>query len=234
MVDQLESFDYDVVVIGAGFGGITALHRLREDNYRVRVFEAGPSVGGTWYWNRYPGARVDIESLEYSLPFPELQKHWSWSEKYAAQPELLAYMNWVVDQVGIRDGIEFNTRLSSAEFLGEANGWRLLLSQDGATREVTSRYLILATGFLSVPNVPKIAGIDEFAGEYLHSTAWPSEGVDLAGKSVGVLGTAASGVQIIQTIAPEVAHITVFQRTANWCSPLRNESMRPDYISWVH
>ena len=234
MGDQLEDFDYDVVVIGAGFGGITALHRLRKRGLRVRVFDAAPSVGGTWYWNRYPGARVDIESLEYSLPFPELQRDWKWSEKYAGQPELLTYMNWVVDRVGIRDGIELNTRLTSAEFQSDTNGWNLTLQRDGSAVEIRAQYLILATGFLSVPNVPDIPGLKDFAGEYLHSTAWPEGGVDLAGKRVGVLGTAASGVQIIQTLAPTVEHLTVFQRTANWCSPLRNEAMRPEYQEWVH
>ncbi len=234
MVDQSDSFDFDVVVIGAGFGGITALHKMRQAGLRVRVFESAPSVGGTWYWNRYPGARVDIESLEYSLPFPDLQRDWQWSEKYASQPELLSYMNWVVDRLELRDGIELETRLTSAAFDSEREGWNLVLERAGSAREFTTRYLLLATGFLSVPNVPKIPGLTDFTGEYLHSTAWPETGVNLAGKRVGVLGTAASGVQIIQTVAPTVEHLTVFQRTANWCSPLRNQAMPPEYQKWVH
>ena len=233
MAGLTDNFDYDVTVIGAGFGGITALHKLRSSGLRVRVFEAAPSVGGTWYWNRYPGARVDIESLEYSLPFPDLQQEWSWSEKYAAQPELLAYMTWVVDRLDLREDIELHTRLVSAEFMTDANGWRITLARGGRVQEITTRYLVLATGFLSVPNVPNIPGLEDFAGTYLHSTAWPEQGVELSGKRVGVLGTAASGIQIIQTIAPEVSHLTVFQRTANWCSPLRNEPMHPEYQTWA-
>jgi cyclohexanone monooxygenase len=234
MVDHCDDFDFDVAVIGAGFGGITAVHKLGGAGLRVRAFDAAPSVGGTWYWNRYPGARVDIESLEYSLPFPELQRDWKWSEKYAGQPELLTYMKWVVDQLHLEDRIELNTRLITARFDDQRAGWDLIFETNGERRQVTAKNLLLATGFLSVPNVPRIPGLTDFEGEYLHSTAWPEDGVDLTGKRVGVLGTAASGVQIIQSVAPVVEHLTVFQRTANWCSPLRNEKMRPDYQQWVH
>jgi cyclohexanone monooxygenase len=212
--------DHDVIIIGAGFSGLHQLHRLRETGFDARVIEAGDDVGGTWYWNRYPGARCDIESVEYSYSFdPELQQEWEWSERYAAQPELLAYAQHVADRYRLRDGITFGTRVQAMSWEEGPSHW-VVSTDDGAS--TTASYVIAATGCLSVPSRPRFEGLDDFAGEVYWTSTWPHEGVDLTGKRVGVIGTGSSGLQTITTIAPVVGSLTVFQRTPSFAVPAHN------------
>jgi cation diffusion facilitator CzcD-associated flavoprotein CzcO len=212
--------DCEAFVIGAGIAGLYALYRLRQLGLRVQGCESGPDVGGVWYWNRYPGARFDSESYTYCYSFSEeLLNEWNWRERFAAQPEILAYINHVADRFGLRRDIAFETRVVAARFDEREQLW--LVETDRGTRTRT-RYLISAAGVLSVPQLPDIAGTDDFRGEIMHTARWPHQGTGLSGKRVGVVGTAATGVQVIQTIAGEVASLTVFQRTANWCVPQRN------------
>ena len=207
----------DVVVVGAGFAGLYALHGLRERGLTARGFEAGGDVGGTWYWNRYPGARVDIESLQYCFHFsPEIREEWFWSERFASQPELLRYFNYVADRFDLRRDIEFDTRVVSAVFDDVTNLWTVGTDK-GDTVKAT--YCIMGTGLLSAPYSPPFPGVEDFQGEWYHSSRWPHEEVDLSGKRVGIIGTGSTGIQIVQTIAPEVGHLTVFQRTANYTTP---------------
>jgi cyclohexanone monooxygenase len=223
--------DRDVVVVGAGFGGINALHVLREQGLDAVLLERADGVGGTWYWNRYPGARVDIESMEYSYGFSdELQQEWSWSERYAGQPEVRRYLDWVTDRLGLRDHMRFSTPVTGASWSESARRWRV---RAGDSETYEARFLVLATGFLSAPVLPDIPGLPGFGGDLVHTAAWPADGVELAGRRVGVIGTAASGVQVIQEIASVVERLTVFQRTANWCFPLRNRPMDPGYEAFV-
>ncbi|WP_433504853.1 flavin-containing monooxygenase [Pseudonocardia halophobica] len=226
----------DVVVVGAGFAGLNALYTLRERGHSVVVLEAGDSVGGTWYWNRYPGARVDIESLEYSYGFrDDLQQEWSWSEKYAGQPEVERYLNWVADRLELRSSIRFRRRVVEMEFDDAAGSWHTVATADpdGTTETFRSAHVVLATGFLSVPAFPDIPGLQSFQGELVHTGAWPEPGPRTEGRRVGVVGTAASGVQVVQELAGKAGHLAVFQRTANWCFPLRNRPMDPDYERFV-
>jgi cation diffusion facilitator CzcD-associated flavoprotein CzcO len=212
--------DYDAIIIGAGISGMYQLYRLRELGLRVRVFEAGTGVGGTWYWNRYPGARFDSESYSYSYSFSqELLQEWNWSEHFAAQPETLRYLNHVADKFDLRRDIQFNSRVASAQYQDDTRSWDVML-QDGS--RFRSRFLITAVGPLSAPTLPRIEGVDSFQGQSFHTYLWPHEPVDFAGKRVAVIGTGATGVQTIQTIAKSVGHLTVFQRTPNWCAPLHN------------
>ncbi|WP_110943906.1 flavin-containing monooxygenase [Streptomyces niger] len=212
--------DHDVLIIGAGFAGLYQLHRLRELGHDARIIEAGDDVGGTWYWNRYPGARCDIESVEYSYSFdPELQDEWDWSERYAAQPELLAYAQHVADRYGLREDITFGTRVERLDWDDEAGRWTVT-TDDGASR--TARYVIAATDCLSVPSRPQFDGLTDFAGEVYRTSRWPHEGVDLAGKRVAVIGTGSSGLQTITAIAPVVGELTVFQRTPSYAVPAHN------------
>lgn len=217
--------DVDVVVVGAGFAGMYMLHRLREAGLSGQVFEAGTGVGGTWYWNRYPGARCDVESLEYSYSFDEdLQQEWEWTERYSGQPEILRYANHVADRFGLRDGILFDTRVLSATFDEVENTWAVM-THDGAT--TTSRFFVMATGCLSSANTPDIKGKETFAGEQYHTGRWPHEGVDFTGKRVGIVGTGSSAVQAIPVIAEECAELIVFQRTAQYTIPARNRALEP-------
>jgi cyclohexanone monooxygenase len=210
----------DLLIVGAGFGGLYMLHTARQRGLKARVIEAADGVGGTWYHNRYPGARVDIQSLEYSFGFDDaLQQEWSWSERYAAQPELLAYANHVADRYRLRDGIDLNTRLVGAEWDEAAQCWQAR-ADDGRTW--SARHLVLATGPLSTPSTPDFPGIADFQGRVLHTARWPKDAVDLRGQRVGVIGTGSSGVQTITTIAPEVAQLTVFQRTPSYAVPAHN------------
>lgn len=213
--------DHDVLVIGAGFAGLYQLHRLRQLGFDTRVIEAGDDVGGTWYWNRYPGARCDIESIEYSYSFdPELEQEWNWSERYAAQPELLAYLQHVAQRFDLRRGITFGTRVEKLEWDDRANQWTVR-TDDGAS--CTARFVIAATGSLSVPSRPEFEGIEDFRGGLYWTSSWPHEGVDLAGKRVAVIGTGSSGLQAITAIAPVVGQLTVFQRTPCFAVPAHNE-----------
>jgi cation diffusion facilitator CzcD-associated flavoprotein CzcO len=212
--------DYDVIIIGAGMSGLYQLYRLRERGFRVRVFEAGTDVGGTWYWNRYPGARFDSESYSYGYSFSkELLQEWEWSEHFAGQPETLRYLNHVADKFDLRRDIRFRSRVTAAAYDEDARGWTITLEDSSC---FTTRFLITAIGPLSTPTLPNIAGRDDFKGASFHTARWPKEPVDFAGKRVAVIGTGATGVQTIQTIAGEVGHLTVFQRTPNWCAPLHN------------
>ncbi len=222
----LEHGRFDAIIVGAGVGGLYAIHRLRQLGLKVRAFEAGDGVGGTWYWNRYPGCRCDVESLEYSYSFSdELQQEWHWPERYGTQPEILRYINHVADRFDLRRDVEFNTRVKEAVFDDETNTWTVK-TDTGNT--ATSRYCIMATGNLSTPRKPNIAGLENFEGKWYHTGLWPHEGVDFSGLRVGVIGTGSSGVQSIPIIARQAKHLYVFQRTANFTLPARNVPMPPE------
>jgi cation diffusion facilitator CzcD-associated flavoprotein CzcO len=214
------ALDYDAIIIGAGMSGMYQLYRLRELGMRVRVFEAGTGVGGTWYWNRYPGARFDSESYSYGYSFSkELLEEWDWSEHFAGQPETLRYLNLVADRFDLRRDIQFESRVTAAIYHEDTRSWNVTL-QDGS--RLRTRFLITAIGPLSAPTMPRIEGVDTFRGKSFHTARWPHEPVDFTGQRVAVIGTGATGVQTIQTIAKSVGHLTVFQRTPNWCAPLHN------------
>ena len=222
---------FDAIVVGAGFAGIYMLHRLKQQGLNSRVYEAGTGVGGTWFWNRYPGARCDIPSMEYSYQFSdELQQEWEWTEKYATQPEILKYAEHVVGRFDLGEDIQFETRVSSAVF-DEAKGcWQLQLDTD---ETVLTKYVVMATGCLSVPNFPRISGIDDFTGPIYHTGLWPHEGVDFKGKKVAVIGTGSSAIQSLPIIAAEASTLTIFQRTANYSIPARNEPLEPGYVDEI-
>jgi len=214
------AFDYDAVIVGAGVAGLYALYKLKEIGLTVCAFETGSDVGGVWYWNRYPGARFDSESYTYCYSFSkELLDEWTWRERFAAQPEILAYLNHVADRFELRRDIRFETRIVAATYDEQGGGWLVETDQGSTAR---SRFLVTAAGGLSRHQLPDIEGVEEFAGETFHTARWPKDGVDLSNKRVGVLGTGATGVQVIQTIASEVRQLTVFQRTPNYCVPQRN------------
>lgn len=216
----------DVVIVGAGVAGLQMLHQVRELGLTVRVFEAGGDVGGTWYWNRYPGARCDVESLEYSYQFSEeLQQDWEWTERYSGQPEILRYINHVVERFDLRRDIRFDTRVAALTYDESADRWTV---RTEAGEEVTARFVIMATGCLSSANVPNIVGMETFAGEIYHTGRWPHEPVDLTGKRIGVIGTGSSGVQAIPVIAQEAGELYVFQRTAAYTLPARNQPLDPE------
>jgi cation diffusion facilitator CzcD-associated flavoprotein CzcO len=218
--DAAADLDFDVIIIGAGMSGLYQLYRMRELGLRVRVFETGTNIGGTWYWNRYPGARFDSESYSYGYSFSkELLEEWDWSEHFAGQPETLRYLNHVADKFDLRRDIEFCSRVTAAVYDEEARSWTVKLEDESTYR---TRFLITAIGPLSTPTLPRIEGRDSFQGQSFHTARWPKTPVALVGKRVAVIGTGATGVQTIQTIAGEVGHLTVFQRTPNWCAPLHN------------
>ena len=218
--------NFDAIIVGAGVGGLYAIYRLRKLGLKVRAFEAGDGVGGTWYWNRYPGCRCDVESLEYSYSFSdELQQEWHWPERYGTQPEILRYINHVADRFDLRRDIEFNTRVKEAVFDSKTNLWTVKTDKGHIA---TARYCIMATGNLSTPRKPSIAGLESFKGKWYHTGLWPHEGVDFTGLRVGVIGTGSSGVQSIPIIAKQAKHLYVFQRTANFSLPARNAPMPPD------
>jgi len=217
---------FDVVVVGAGFAGMYMLHRLRGLGFSARVYEQGSDVGGTWYWNRYPGARCDIESMQYSYSFSEeLQQDWNWSERYAPQPEILKYAQHVADRFGLRPDIVFNTRVERAEFDERDGRWEVATS-DGRT--VRARFVVLATGCLSNARMPDIKGLAGFAGKVYHTGHWPHEGVDFTGLRVGVVGTGSSAIQSVPVIAEQARHLFVFQRTPNFSIPARNAALTAD------
>jgi cation diffusion facilitator CzcD-associated flavoprotein CzcO len=212
--------DYDAIIIGAGMSGLYQLYRLRELGLKVRVLEAGTNVGGTWYWNRYPGARFDSESYSYGYSFStELLQEWDWSEHFAGQPETLRYLNHVAEKFDLCRDIQFRSLVTAAHYDENTRTWSIALD-DGS--QFRTRFLITAIGPLSTPTLPHIEGRDSFRGESFHTARWPHEPVDFTGKRVAVIGTGATGVQTIQTIAGSVGHLTVFQRTPNWCAPLHN------------
>ncbi|CAN5690271.1 NAD(P)/FAD-dependent oxidoreductase [soil metagenome] len=239
---------YDAVVIGAGLTGMYQLYKLRELGMSVRGYEIAPDVGGTWYWNRYPGCRVDTESFAYCYAFShELLQEWTWTEHYASQPEVLRYLNYAADKMDIRKDFQFETMVNKVEYDEVANFWTVQLG-DGSS--VRTRFLISAAGPLSVPQMPNYKGIDEFRGESYHSYYWPRDTqggtgglpVDLRGKRVGVIGTGSTGVQIITQVAKTAGELFVFQRSPNWCTPLRNsplpkekmDSIKADYDTFLN
>ena len=212
--------DYDAIVIGAGVSGLYQLYKLRELGLKTLVLEDGTNVGGTWYWNRYPGARFDSESWTYGYSFSEeLLQEWNWAEHFASQPETERYLNYVADKFDLRRDIQCGSRVSAAHYREETRSWDVILD-DG--RYYRTRLLITAIGVLSAPTMPRIAGVETFKGQSCHTAHWPKEPVNFEGKRVAVIGTGATAVQTIQTIAKEVGHLTVFQRTPNWCAPLHN------------
>jgi cyclohexanone monooxygenase len=223
--------DFDVVIVGAGFAGMYMLHRLRNLGMSVRVIESAAGVGGTWYWNRYPGARCDVESMQYSYSFsPEIQHEWTWSELFASQPEILRYANFVADRLDLKRDIQFDTFVTSARFDDAAHRWTIATDR-GET--CSARFCVMATGCLSNARVPDFKGLDGFKGDTYHTGHWPHEGVDLSGKRVGVIGTGSSAIQAIPVMAEQARELIVFQRTPNFSIPSRNSPMTDHYEqSW--
>jgi len=229
-VRQLDvDVDVDVVVVGAGFAGLYLLHRLRQAGIAARCFEAGADVGGTWYWNRYPGARCDVESMQYSYAFSDaLQQEWQWSEVFAGQPEILRYAGHVADRFDLRRDISFNTRITAASYDAQARRWTVTTDHGDV---ISCQFCVMATGCLSEGKLPEIAGLDSFRGPLYHTGRWPHEGVDFSGLRVGVIGTGSSAIQAVPEIARQAAALVVFQRTPNYSIPARNRPMTPDYAS---
>jgi cation diffusion facilitator CzcD-associated flavoprotein CzcO len=219
---------FDAVIIGAGFAGLHMLWRLRQSGLKVRVLEEGDGVGGTWYWNRYPGARCDTESVEYSFGFDEdLQQEWSWTEKYSAQPEILSYANHVADRFDLRKDIQFESRVASCTYDDERELWVIRTERCDSFE---AKFCITATGCLSAPNFPEIPGLKSFNGRLVHTGRYPKEGIDFKGKKVGFVGTGATGIQAIPEIAKEADHLYVFQRTPNFALPARNRPIDQDDV----
>jgi cation diffusion facilitator CzcD-associated flavoprotein CzcO/acetyl esterase/lipase len=228
-----QQVDFDAIVVGAGFSGLHMLHSLRKQGLSVKVYERGGGVGGTWYWNRYPGARCDSESVYYMFSdhlSEDILDKWTWTERYAAQPEILRYLDFVTDQMDLRRDIQFNADIVSAVYDARRNAWDVRLA-DGSTS--SSRFLVTAVGCLSSTNTPKFPGIDTFSGESYHTGAWPHEEVDFTGKRVAVIGTGATAVQAVPEIAKQAAQVWVFQRTPNYDIPGRNGPLAPDYVAQV-
>ncbi|QYB00374.1 NAD(P)/FAD-dependent oxidoreductase (plasmid) [Rhodococcus sp. USK10] len=216
----------DALVVGGGVSGIYALYRLNEQGHSVRLVERGSGLGGTWFWNRYPGARFDSDSYSYGYFFSEiLAEEWQWSEHYAGQPEIERYFNFVVDRFELRDKVQLDTTVVSARFDSNNNVW-VVGYADG--QEVVTRFLVLATGMLSEPYIPAFDGMDDFQGVMVHSGEWPAEGIDFAGKRVAIFGTGSSGVQLVPEVARDAASLTVFQRSGHWVTPLNNRPFTPE------
>jgi cyclohexanone monooxygenase len=219
--------DFDAIIVGAGFAGLYMLHKLRGMGLSARVLEAGADVGGTWYWNRYPGARCDVESMEYSFSFDEaLEQEWSWTERYSTQPEILSYAQHVADRFDLRRDIRFSTRVTAATFDEASALWTV---ETDTGERLTAQFCVMATGCLSTVNRPDIPGLDRFTGGVYQTGLWPHEGVDFTGQRVAVIGTGSSAIQSIPVIARQAAQLTVFQRTANYIAPARNHPMSAEY-----
>jgi cyclohexanone monooxygenase len=219
--------NFDAVIVGAGFAGLYMLHKLRGLGMTAHVFEAGEDVGGTWYWNRYPGARCDVESMEYSFSFDAaLEQEWHWTERYATQPEILTYAQHVADRFDLRRDISFSTRVTAATFDETSEHWTV---ETDSGERVVARYCVMATGCLSTVNRPEIPGLDEFVGPVYQTGMWPHEGVDFSGQRVAVIGTGSSAIQSIPVIAREATQLTVFQRTANYVAPAHNHPISAEY-----
>ena len=224
---QTPTADLDVLVIGGGLSGLYTLYRMRGLGLKAHAYEAGSGLGGTWFWNRYPGCRCDIESLEYSYSFsPELEQDWHWPERYGTQPQILEYIEHVADRFDLRKDVTLNTRVQTSTFDSTANLWTIT-TDTGET--VSAPYLVMATGNLSTPRVPDFPGLDGFKGDFYHTGLWPHEGVDFTGQRVAVIGTGSSGVQSIPHIAEQAKHLHVFQRTANFILPAHNRPMDPEH-----
>lgn len=227
----MSTMTLDAVVVGAGFAGLYALHKLRSQGLSVRVFETAPDVGGTWYFNRYPGARCDVESIDYCYSFSdELQQEWDWTEKYATQAEILRYLDWVTDKLDLRRDITFDTAVTSAVLDERALHWTVTTSTGEV---VTARFCVMATGPLSAAITPAFEGLETFGGEVCHTAHWPHDGVDFTGKRVAVIGTGSSGIQSIPVIAEQAAHLYVFQRTPNFSVPAGNKPLTPQDMAEI-
>lgn len=221
----------DAVVVGAGFGGMYAVHRLRERGMDIIGIEAGGDVGGVWYWNRYPGARCDLMCVDYSYSFSrEIEQEWTWSEQFAGQPEILAYANFVADKLKLRDSIRFDTRVTSATWDDAQRLWTVIID-DGTTYQAT--FCVLATGPLSIPKDPEIAGLADFAGTIYRAQKWPHHEVDFSGRRVGLIGTGSTGIQIVTEVAKNVGELHVFQRTPSFSLPMCNDKLDPDYVEEI-
>ena len=217
--------DHDAIIVGAGISGLYQLYKLRNLGLNVKVFEAGNGVGGTWYWNRYPGARFDSESYSYGYSFSqELLEEWDWTEHFSPQPETLRYLEYVANKFDLTKDIQFDSMVENAVFNEENRYWEIQLSDSSVHR---ARFLITGIGLLSEPTLPNIEGINDFAGRSFHTSRWPHETVNFKDKKVAIIGTGASGVQTIQEVAKTVGHLTVFQRRPNWCAPLHNKKIDP-------
>ena len=228
MANGTTAKELDAVVVGAGFAGMYMLHKLREFGFTARVIEAGKGVGGTWYWNRYPGARCDVESLDYQYSFSdELQREWTWTERYATQPEILRYANYVADKFKLWPDMQFETRVTAAVFDEAQNRWQVSTDRGEA---YSAQFLITAVGCLSASRVPDFKGLETFEGTWYHTGQWPHEGVDFTGLRVGVVGTGSSGIQSIPLIAQQAKHVKVFQRTPNFSLPANNEKLSQDKV----
>ena len=226
-----DTADVDAVVVGAGFSGMYMLHRLRELGLSAQVYEKADDVGGTWYWNRYPGARCDCESHIYCYSFSEeLRQNWEWSERYPEQPEILEYLRYAADTLDLRRDIQFDTEVESATYDADAARWTV--TTDGGD-EVTARFFITAVGCLSKPYLPDFEGLEEFAGEWYHTARWPHDGVDFSGRHTGVVGTGSSGIQVIPEVAERAEQLTVFQRTPNYAVPAQNRPLGDDEIEEI-
>ena len=219
------------IVVGAGFGGLYMLHLLRANGYQVQGFERGDDVGGTWYWNRYPGCRCDVESMEYSYQFADdLQQQWDWSERYSAQPEILRYANHVADRYELRGLIRFEATVTAATYDVQRKRWDVEINGDDTA---CADYLIMATGCLSAANIPDFPGLADFQGNTYHTGQWPKDGVDFTGRRVGIIGTGSSGIQSIPLIAEQAEHLTVFQRTPNYSVPAQNKPLETAFVEDV-
>ena len=228
---MMKNIDVDVVVVGAGCSGLYLLYRLRKAGFSTRVFERGGDVGGTWYWNRYPGARCDVESLQYSYSFDEqLQQDWHWPEKFSAQPDILAYANHVADRFNLKKDIEFNVEVKASRFDENLKTWKITTNTG---EEIDAQYFIMATGCISTTQIPNIKGLSDYVGNTFHTGDWPHEEVDFSGQSIAVIGTGSSGIQSIPVLAKQAKKLTVFQRTPNYSIPSQNEPMTKKYErSW--
>ena len=228
---MMKNVDVDVVVVGAGFSGLYLLYRLRKAGFSTRVFERGGDVGGTWYWNRYPGARCDVESLQYSYSFDEqLQQDWHWPEKFSAQPDILAYANHVADRFNLKKDIEFNIEVKASWFDENLKTWKITTNTG---EEINAQYFIMATGCISTTQIPNIKGLSDYVGNTFHTGDWPHEEVDFSGQNIAVIGTGSSGIQSIPVLAKQAKKLTVFQRTPNYSIPSQNEPMTKKYErSW--
>ena len=228
---QTQVSETDVVVVGAGLAGLCLLWHLRSTGLRVRCIEEGDDVGGTWYWNRYPGARCDVESIDYSFGFsPELEQEWTWTEKYASQAEILRYLQHVADRFDLRRVITFGARVNRARFDEDGARWTV---ETSSGEQLRTRFLVLASGPLSAVNLPDIDGLEDFAGEWYHTARWPHQPVDFSGRRVGVIGTGSSGIQSIPEIAKQAKELVVFQRTPNFSVPARHAALTPEYVQEI-
>ena len=226
MDSSTNSSHYDAVIVGAGFSGLYMLHRLRNAGFKTRVFEQASDVGGTWYWNRYPGARCDVESMQYAYSFSsELEQEWEWTERYATQPEILRYVNHVADRFDLRHDIQFNTRVATAIFNETGSRW-MIETNNGERFSAT--YCVMATGCLSSTNTPNFEGVESFSGSLYHTGEWPHQEIDFSGQRVGIIGTGSSAIQSIPLIAEQAKHLYVFQRTPHYTVPARNQPLQSD------